>query len=129
MYAVESHSAFRDVPISERLWLDDPLAADEGNDPMPPAGSAMSRLSKVQRTAFGGVPTRSRKARSNPISTGLAAATALRWTREENIRRDRKLLSTRPTELERSFIERRLAEELHDCSTNHHYGGNRCLLA
>jgi hypothetical protein len=35
-----------------------------------------------------------------------------RWTREENIRRYRKLLKTHLTGLERSFIKRRLAEEL-----------------
>jgi hypothetical protein len=40
----------------------------------------------------------------------------LRWTREENVRRYRKLLKTQLTDLERSFVERRLAEELRDCS-------------
>jgi len=128
MYAVVSRSAFRDVPsVSQRLWLDDPLAADEGNDSMPPAGLAMSRprLSKVERTAFG-APQREVGRQAAPR---LVQDSRPRWTRKENIRRNRKLLSTQLTELERSFIERRLAEELHDCSTNHHYGGNRCLLA
>jgi hypothetical protein len=36
----------------------------------------------------------------------------LRWTREANVRRYRKLLDTQLTDLERSFVERRLAEEL-----------------
>ena len=40
----------------------------------------------------------------------------LRWTREANVRRYRKLLNTELTELERSFVERRLAEGLHDYS-------------
>jgi len=132
MYVVESLSAFRDVPsVSQRLWLDDPLAADEGNDPMPPAGLAMSRprLSKVERTAFG-APQREVGRHAAPRSVQASRPRQhARWTRKENIRRNRKLLSTQLTELERSFIERRLAEELHDCSTNHHYGGNRCLLA
>jgi hypothetical protein len=35
-----------------------------------------------------------------------------RWTREENVRRYRKLLNTPLTDIERNFIERRLAEEL-----------------
>ncbi len=35
-----------------------------------------------------------------------------RWTREENIRRYRRLLTTQLTDMERSFIERRLTEEL-----------------
>jgi len=35
-----------------------------------------------------------------------------RWTREANVRRYRKLLNTRLTDIERNFIERRLAEEL-----------------
>jgi hypothetical protein len=36
-----------------------------------------------------------------------------RWTREANVRRYRKLLNTQLTDVERDFIERRLAEELH----------------
>lgn len=39
----------------------------------------------------------------------------LRWIREANVRRYRKLLDTQLTDLERSFVERRLAEELHHC--------------
>jgi hypothetical protein len=35
----------------------------------------------------------------------------LRWSREANVRRYRKLLKTRLTDLERRFVERRLAEE------------------
>jgi hypothetical protein len=35
-----------------------------------------------------------------------------RWTREANVQRYRKLLNTQLTDLERRFIERRLAEEL-----------------
>jgi hypothetical protein len=128
MYAVESHSAFRDVPsVSQRLWLDDPWQQTR----------ATIQCHRLDRQCLASASSRLRSETSQrevgrhavTISRGLAAATAVRWTREENIRRDRKLLSTRPTELERSFIERRLAEELHDCSTNHHYGGNGCLLA
>ncbi len=36
-----------------------------------------------------------------------------RWSREENVRRYRKLLNTQLTGIERKFIKRRLAEELH----------------
>ena len=35
-----------------------------------------------------------------------------RWTRDANVQRYRKLLNTQLTDIERSFIERRLAEEL-----------------
>jgi hypothetical protein len=126
VYVVESHPALREVPgIPHRLHLDDILAVlkqlDDENDPPPRGGLAMRlpRFSKVQCTASD-APQR--------VIEGYAAKRPhrsmqpsrprnhLRWTREENVRRYRKLLKTQLTDLERSFVERRLAEELRDCS-------------
>ena len=42
----------------------------------------------------------------------LDLSSGARWTREANVRRYRKLLKTQLTDIERSFVERRLAEEL-----------------
>lgn len=122
MYAVESHPALREVPgITHRLRLDDILAAlkrlDEDNDPPPRGGSAMRlpRFSKLECTASD-EPQRNlerlaatRRYRSMPTAR---TANHLRWTREANVRRYRRPLGTRLTDIERDFIERRLAEEL-----------------
>jgi hypothetical protein len=124
IYVVESHPTLREIPgMPRRLHLGDILAAlkqlDEDNDPPPRGGLAMRlpRFSKVECTAFEaaqGVIGRhppTRRDRSRQAHTNHS-----RWTREANVRRYRKLLNTQLTELERSFVERRLAEELHDCS-------------
>jgi len=122
IYAVESHPALREVPgISHRLRLDDILTAlkqlDEDNDPPPRGGLAMRlpRFTKLDCAASHeprliiSKPAAARRCRSTQASYTSSRA---RWTREENVRRYRKLLNTRLTEIERSFIERRLAEEL-----------------
>ena len=123
MYVVESHPALRKVPgIPHRLRLDDILAAlkrlDDDTDPPPRGGLAMRlpRFSKLECTAFE-KPQRtiSRHAATRRYRSMQASRTQdhSRWTREANVRRYRKLLTTQLTDVERSFIERRLAEELH----------------
>lgn len=122
MYAVESHPALREVPgIPHRLRLDDILAAlkqlDDDPDPPPRGGLAMRlpRLSKLDCVAsdepqrFIDKHASTRRHRSIQASRTPSHS---RWTREANVRRYRKLLNTRLTDIERNFIERRLAEEL-----------------
>jgi len=122
MYTVESQPALREVPgLPHRLRLDSILAAlkqlDNEDDPPPRGGLAMRlpRLSKLDCTAsdkpqrmFGRHAATSRH-RSMPTPR---TANNMRWTREANVRRYRKLLNTQLTDVERTFIERRLAEEL-----------------
>jgi len=121
MYVVESHPAFRKIPgIPHELRLDDILAAlrqlDDDTDPRPRGGLGM-RLpgpGRLSCTASGdpqysgGVP-----ARQYRPTRVLRALKHSRWTREDNVRRYRRLLNTQLTDVERNFIERRLAEELH----------------
>jgi hypothetical protein len=122
MYAVESHPALREVPgIPHRLRLDDILAAlkrlDDDIDPPPRGGLAMRlpRLSKLDCVAsdepqrFIDRHAATRRHRSIQVSRTPSHS---RWTREANVRRYRKLLNTRLTDIERNFIEQRLAEEL-----------------
>jgi len=117
MYAVESHPDLREVP---GLRLDDILAAlkrlDDDMTP-PPRGMTMRlpRFSKLDCVAsdkpqrFVDRHASTRRHRSIQASR---TPSHLRWTREANVRRYRKLLNTRLTDIERNFIERRLAEEL-----------------
>ncbi len=104
MYAVESQPAVRKIPgIPREIHLDDILVAlkqlDDDNEP--PHGGGMAKrlqyLSQIDCVA----PHRRR-----------SAPRLSRWTREENVRRYRSLLKTELTDLERNYIERRLAEEL-----------------
>lgn len=119
MYAVESQPALRKIPgIAGKLRLDDILAAlrqlDEDTDPPPRGGMAMRlpHLSKIDCTGsaesqvFIGKSTGIR--RPPPIIVSRAS----RWSREANVRRYRRLLKTQLTDLERSYVERRLAQEL-----------------
>jgi len=122
MYVVESQPAFREVPgIPHRLRLDDILTAlkrlDDDSDP-PPRGGVAMRLPRFSRVECTGLaePQRlldrhssTRRFRSIQASRTTGCS---RWTREANVRRYRKLLDTQLTEVERRFIERRLAEEL-----------------
>ena len=122
MYVVESHPALCEVPgIPHRLRLDDILAAlkqlDDDTDPPPRGGLAMRlpHFSKLD-CAASDQPQRfierhaaTRRYRSMQSSR---APSGSRWTREANVRRYRKLLHTQLTDIERNFIERRLAEEL-----------------
>lgn len=122
MYVVESRPALRQVPgIPRRLPLDDILAAlkqlDDENNPPPRGGLAMRlpRFSTLECTASHepqrmlGRPAATRRHRPTPAAR---TANHSRWTREANVQRYRKLLNTQLTDVERSFIERRLAEEL-----------------
>ena len=122
MYVVESQPAFREVPgIPHRIRLDDILAAlrqlDSENDPPPRGGVAMrlpgfSRLECVaSRESRPDIGRLASTRRHSPLRAPSMHGRS-RWTREENIRRYRRLLNTQLTDIERSFIERRLAEEL-----------------
>lgn len=126
MYVVESQPALREVPgIPHRLHLDDILAAlkqlDDDTDPPPSGGLAMPlcRLSKIECVASEApqplIDRRPATRRYRSVQTSRPR-NHLRWTREANVRRYRKLLTTQLTDLERSFVERRLAEELQGCS-------------
>jgi len=104
IYAVESKPAVRKIPgIPREIHLDDILVAlkqlDNDNEPPHGGGIAMrlQYLSQIDCVA----PHRRR-----------SAPRPLRWTREENVRRYRNLLKTELTDLERNYIQRRLAEEL-----------------
>ncbi|MBR1160259.1 hypothetical protein [Bradyrhizobium elkanii] len=121
MYVVESRPALREVPgIPHRLHLDDILAAlkqlDDEDDPPPRGGLAMRlpRLSTLDCTAsvepqrVFGRHAATRRHRPMPAPR---TANHSRWTRDANVRRYRKLLNTQLTDVERTFIERRLAEE------------------
>jgi hypothetical protein len=122
MYVVESHPALRKVPgIPHRLHLDDILAAlkqlDDEDDPPPHGGLEMRlpRVSKIDCTAsdeLQGVFRKRAATRRRRSMPAPRTANHLRWTREANVRRYRKLLNTQLTDVERAFIERRLAEEL-----------------
>ncbi|MCC8953656.1 hypothetical protein H8B02_09390 [Bradyrhizobium sp. Pear77] len=115
MYVVESQPALREVPgIPHRLRLADILAAlkrlDDESDPPPRGGMAMRtpRFSKPV-CAVSDSERNAASRRRRPLRVSRADA---RWTREANVRRYRRLLDTQLTEAERSFIKRRLVEEL-----------------
>lgn len=125
MYVVESQPALREIPgLPHKLRLDDILSAlkrlDHETDPPPRGGLAMRlpRFSKLDCTASDEPQhvinrhAAARRSRSLHASRSHAS-TRSRWTRDENVRRYRKLLTTQLTDIERNFIERRLAEELH----------------
>ena len=126
VYVVESLPALREVPgIPHLLHLDDILAAlkqlDDENDPPPRGGLAMRppRFSKLDCVASDEpqrLIDRHASPRRHRSMQASRAPSHLRWTREANVRRYRKLLTTRLTEVERTFVERRLAEELRHCS-------------
>jgi hypothetical protein len=124
MYVVESKPALREVPgIPHRLRLDDILAAlkrlDDEDDPPPSGGLAMQHprfsFSELDYTAVDASQrfsdSRAATRRHRPVKASRAHS---RWTREANVRRYRRLLNTQLTDIERSFVERRLAEELRD---------------
>jgi hypothetical protein len=121
MYAVESHPGLRKVPgISHRLRLHDILAAlkqlDDETDPPPRGGMAMRlpRFSEFNCAASDEPRRFIGEGASRRHGHVIARRTprGSRWTREENVTRYRKLLQTRLTDMERKFVERRLAEEL-----------------
>ncbi len=122
MYVVESQPALREIPgLPHRLRLDDILAAlkqlDDETDP-PPRGGMALRLPDLGMADDADFEERQNRANRQALTglhrsvRGFCRSSHPRWTREENIRRYRKLLNTQLTGLERSFIERRLAEEL-----------------
>ena len=120
MYVVESEPVFREVPdIPRKLRLDDILAAlkclDGENDPPPRGGLALrpprfSRLDCIAPDAKQDVSEwQASTRRRRPVKI---LHTYPRWTREANVRRYRKLLTTQLIDVERNFVERQLAEEL-----------------
>jgi hypothetical protein len=122
MYVVESQPALREIPgIRHRLRLDDILAAlnqlDDENDPPPRGGMAM-RVPRFNRLDCGTFAEPQRfidrraTARRNRSTQPSRTHCRSRWTREANVRRYRKLLDTQLTDIERNFVQRRLAEEL-----------------
>ena len=123
MYVVESHWALRQVPgIPHQLHLDDILRAlkrlDDDNDPPPRGGLAMRlpRFSRLDCTASDEPKRffdRHAATRRHRSLQGSRIPSGSRWTREENVRRYRKLMKTHLTDVERNFIEQRLDEELH----------------
>jgi hypothetical protein len=122
IYAVDSQPALREVPgIPHKLRLADILAAlkhlDDENDPPPRGGMAMRppRFSKLDCAASDASQSFSSKRGMGRWCRSIKFARSsdhLRWTREANVRRYRKLLNTHLTDIERNFIERRLIEKL-----------------
>jgi hypothetical protein len=122
VYAVESQPAVRKIPgIPHEIHLDHILAAlkqlDDDNEPPPRGGTAMrlpylSRIDCVtphrRRTFVGKSGAMGRQQRRRVLGTPRLS----RWTREENVQRYRGLLNTELTDFERTYVERRLAEEL-----------------
>ena len=126
MYVVESHPTLREIPgVPRKLHLRDILTAlkrlDDGTDPPPRGGLAMrpprfSNLEcKASEAARQHVDRRAAARRYGSMQAPRSRNQS-QWTREANVRRYRKLLGTQLTELERSFVERRLAEEERGCS-------------
>jgi len=118
MYVVESHPALREVPgVPHRLRLDDILAALKqlDDDDPPPRGGSSMRLTGFSELDCGepGEPPRFVDRHPAVMRDRLMRTPKRsRWNRAANVRRYRKLLNTRLTDIERNFIERRLAEEL-----------------
>jgi hypothetical protein len=113
MYAVESQPGLRKIPgISRPLRLSDILGAlrqldREDQPPRPRGGAAMRIVPRVDVEADGSAADNAPGSASR-----MRPAARLRFSREANVRRYRKLLATRLAEHERRFVERRLAEEL-----------------
>jgi len=120
MYAVTAQPGLREIPgLPHRLRLDNILAAlrklDEENDPPPRGGLAMQlpRFSRLDCIASNDPePIRRPPSTRHRSLQALRRSNHLRWTRDENVRRYRRLLNTHLTDVERKFIEQRLAEEL-----------------
>lgn len=124
MYAVEAAPDLREIPgIARRLRLSDILGAlrqldREDEPPRPRGGAAMRVVPRADIEAHGaaadGFGLGSGGGRARPIRL----SSRLRFTREANVRRYRRLLATPLTDHERRFIERRLAEELQSPDTS-----------
>ncbi|CCD89233.1 Conserved hypothetical protein [Bradyrhizobium sp. ORS 285] len=113
MYAVESQPGLRKIPgLARPLRLSDILGAlrqldREDQPPRPRGGAAMRIVPRVDVEADGAAADN-----APGIAGRMRPAARLRFSREANVRRYRKLLATRLAEHERRFVERRLAEEL-----------------
>ena len=119
MYVVESQPALREVPgVPHRLRLDDIIAAlkrlDRDDDPPHGGGLALrpARFGRLDCVASDGLSHASDKRAARRRRPVKFLRTHPRWTREANVRRYRGLLATQLSEIERNFVERRLAEEL-----------------
>lgn len=122
MYGVESQPSLREIPgIPHRLRLEDILSAlkrlDDGDDPPPRGGLAMrlpcfENVDCIASNEPARFVSNARMAKRHRPKNASRALNPLRWTREANVRRYRKLLNTHLTDVEHNFIERQLAEEL-----------------
>ncbi|WP_315728563.1 MULTISPECIES: hypothetical protein [unclassified Bradyrhizobium] len=118
MYAVEDQPSLRKIPGSARpLRLPDILGAlrqlDQEDDPPRPRGGAAMRIIRrgdvcAHGASTGGGGLAAGESRVGPLRLSQRA----RFSREANVRRYRKLLTTKLADHERCYIERRLAEEL-----------------
>ncbi|BAM90900.1 conserved hypothetical protein [Bradyrhizobium oligotrophicum S58] len=113
MYAVESQPGLRKVPgIARPLHLADVLGAlrqldREDQPPRPRGGAAMRVVPRIDVDVDGAASDA-----PSGVAARMRTAARLRFSREANVRRYRKLLATRLADHERRFVERRLAEEL-----------------
>ncbi|GLH78951.1 hypothetical protein SSBR45G_38600 [Bradyrhizobium sp. SSBR45G] len=113
MYAVESQPHLRKIPgIGRPLHLADVLGAlrqldREDQPPRPRGGAAMRIVPRVDVNADAAAADAAPAA-----GVRLRPAARVRFSREANVQRYRKLLATRLADHERRFVERRLAEEL-----------------
>ncbi|MGJ4949183.1 hypothetical protein [Bradyrhizobium sp. HKCCYLS20291] len=113
MYAVESRPGLRKIPgIARPLHLADILSAlrqldREDQPPRPGGGAAMRIVPRVDVEAVGATETW-----PGAASVRMRPAARLRFSREANVRRYRRLLATKLADHERRFVERRLAAEL-----------------
>jgi hypothetical protein len=117
MYVVDSQPTLREIPgIPHRLHLDDILSALKqlDGDPDPSGGGLAMRRprSEMLDDAIAEEPRSPVDSTRHRTIRTFRNSNHRRWTREENIRRYRKLLNTQLTSMERDFIERRLTEEL-----------------
>ncbi|MGJ4891154.1 hypothetical protein ACQR1Y_23375 [Bradyrhizobium sp. HKCCYLRH3099] len=114
MYAVESQPGLRKIPgLVHPLRLSDILGAlrqldREDQPPRPRGGAAMRIVPRVDVEADGAAGEHAPGA--SAVWTRPAAR--LRFSREANVRRYRRLLATKLADHERRFVERRLAAEL-----------------
>ena len=126
MYVVESDPTLREVPgMPNRLRLNDVLSAlkqldDENDSPRGGLATQLPRSGYLECRAFGEpLLVIKRHAATMQGRSERPALNNSRWTREANVRLYRRLLETKLTEIERNFIERRLAEELHSDRSLH----------
>ncbi|NPU10524.1 hypothetical protein HL666_07125 [Bradyrhizobium sp. 83002] len=114
MYAVESQPGLRKIPgLSRTLYLADILGAlrqldREDQPPRPRGGAAMRVVPRIDVEADGAATDHA----LGGAGIRMRPAARMRFSREANVRRYRRLLATKLSDHERRFVERRLAAEL-----------------